>query len=403
MSFSFLKKPEKREVVLILDIGSASVSGSFVEFLPKENPTVLTMSTEPIKFIKELRGDRFKKEMFKSLGIVLQNLTKESSLYLGGQGGRVFKVYCSLASPWFVSQTKTIKINRDKEFDIDEDFIAELLNKEEESFEESDLSKYGSDKRLDSETIERKLIDTKLNGYRTLNPVGKRATSAEFNLFMSMSQKSILDSIEDTILKHFHVREIHFNSFTLISFLAVRDMYDRVPNFILLDITGEVTDVSLIKSGSIAKTTSFPYGKNSLIRELASGEKTSGEEALSLMRLMFSGHLGQTKTKKVKTILDNAGSKWVKEFQKALLDLSGGAVLPTTVFFTSDEDIAPFFGEIIRSEAFIQKSLTQSSFVVSFLNPFSLDSYVSFRRKEERDTFIAVSAIFFNRIFELRE
>ena len=55
----------------------------------------------------------------------------------------------------------------------------------------------------------------------------------------------------------------------------------------------------------------------------------------------------------------------------------------------------------MKSEEFSQSIMTDGLFVVSFVNCSSLDSYVLFRTKEEKDTFIAIEAIFFNRVFEL--
>jgi cell division ATPase FtsA len=268
-------KKNKKEVVLILDIGSGSVAGSFVEFNIGQDPRVLYVKRVPIKLFLTLSGERFKKAMLESLSITLNDLNKNGLRQLESySNNRVKKVYCSLASPWFVSQTKTLVVKEDKEFTITAKFISDLLQKEEDSFENSNLSKYSSNKRHASEVIERKLIDVRLNGYKVKDPIGKKAQSAEFDIFLSMSQATILDSIEDVLSKYFLTEEINFHSFTLVSFSAIRDIYESVSSFLFLDITGEVTDISIIKLGTILKTASFPVGKNSVIREVTKTLKT---------------------------------------------------------------------------------------------------------------------------------
>jgi hypothetical protein len=405
MPFFLLNKKNKKETVLILDIGSGSVAGSIVEFIIGEAPKIIYVKRVPVKLIKSLSGHRFKKEMLKSLGIVLKDLNKNGLTYLEkSPRDNIKKVYCSLASPWFVSETKTVNIKKDKPFLITEKFISDFLAKEEKDFENSNLSKHGSGRSSHSEVIERKLIDIKLNGYKTEEPLGKKVSQFDVSILFSMSQEDILNSIEETVSRYFYIEDFNFNSFTLVSFSAIRDMYKSVKSFLFLDITAEVTDVSLVKNGNILETMSFPLGKNSVIREISKKLKTTPEEAHSSFRLLFSGSLGKTKIDILTKALDKLKENWSKEFQETLIHLSDNiSLVPNTVFFTSDDDISSWYGDIIKSEEFIQFSMTENPFTVSFINRLSLGAYVSFRSKAEKDTFIALESVFFNRLFESGE
>ena len=247
------------------------------------------------------------------------------------------------------------------------------------------------------------MVEIKLDGYKTNNPYDKSASEVEISLFLSMAPSDILDEIEDTVEKHFYIKQIDFHSFTLVSFSAIRDMYERVSNFLLLDITAEVTDVSIIKKGNILKTASFPIGKSSLIRKVVEGTRTIPEEALSSIRLFLSGDSKGKKAEILEKILSQSKEKWVKGLRKSLAALSSETSLPTTVFFTSDEDISLWYSGAIKSEQFAQQSLTGDAFIVSFVNCSTLGSYVRFRSNSEKDSFIAIESIFFNRIFELEQ
>jgi hypothetical protein len=404
MSFFSVGKKNKKETVLVLDIGSGSVAGSFVEFSRNKLPKIVYVKRVPIKLIESLSGVRFKKEMIKSLKEVLHDLSKNGLLYIEKSSKNNLKrAYCSLASPWFVSEAKTVKIKKEKSFIITEKFISDFIEREESEFENSNLSKYGSNKKYQSEVIERKLVDIKLNGYKTQDPLGKKAKEIDISIFFSMSQENILDSIEEVVSKYLYISEISFHSFTLASFSSIRDMYETVSNFLFLDITAEVTDVSLIKNGNILDTMSYPVGKNSVIRAVSKKLKTTTTEALSSLNLLFSGSLNKTKSDLLTRALEAPKKTWSEGFQKALIALSKGVSVPTTVFFTSDMEISSWFGDIVKSEEFIQFSMTDSPFIVSFINCSSLDAYIDFRGKAEKDTFIAVESIFFNRMFELGE
>lgn len=392
MPFSFFKRKDKKEVILVIDIGSGTVAASLVEFSKLEIPKILYVKRVPLGFLKELSGKRFKEAMTKALDLAIVDIQKTGLKYM--EGNRIERVFCSLASPWFISQTKTIKIKKEKPFTVSLSFLSEVLKKEEEEFE-------NSNKKVHSEVIERKMINIKLNGYKTDNPINKKINEIEFNIFFSMAQSSVLDEIEGIIAKHFHVDEIIFHSFTLIAFSAVRDMYERVSDFLLLDITGEVTDVSLIKDASIVKTMSFPVGKNTVLRSLSKELKTSPEEVLSSLKLLYSKSLFGNKRDKLRKSVALAGDEWLKAFRESVVSLSDTSSLPSTIFFTSDDDLSVFYSKIMQSEEFTQSSMTSGLFVLRFINSYSLDSYIKFRTNAQKDPFIALGSIFFNRLFEL--
>jgi len=401
MFFPFINKKKQGEVVLILDIGSGSVAGSFVKFNLDELPEILYSKRKPIKFQKELKGERFKNEMLKSLDIVLSDLNKTGLNFLPNHSKKIDEAYCSLSSPWFVSQTKTLKIKKEKEFQVTSAMLTLLLKKEEEDFENSNLSKINKESLSSVEVIERKIVDIKLNGYKSEKPFGKKVKEAEFSIFMSVSETEILDLIEKALLKHFHINKLFFHSFTLISFSAIRDMYNRVVDFLMLDITGEVTDISLIKDGNILKTMSFPIGKNTLLRFVSEELKTSPEEALSSIKLLYTKSVLLDKKENLRKSIHNQKMIWSKEFQKAVNSLGGEGIIPSTVFFTADEDLSNFYSEAIKSDEFTKSILADRQFIISFINPATLSSYVSFHNKYDRDAFLGIESVFFDKVFEL--
>ncbi|PIP86741.1 hypothetical protein COV42_00745 [Candidatus Campbellbacteria bacterium CG11_big_fil_rev_8_21_14_0_20_44_21] len=397
--FGFFGDKNKKETALIFDIGSGSVAGALLEFSPQKNPKILYSRREDIKFQKNLQGARFKKEMYKSLGLVLEDLRKN---ILANSGHlRVFRrALCSLASPWFISETDFIKIEKEKPFLVTEEFLSKNILEAEKRFEDSSLAKYGSDRKQESEIIEKKIVDIRLNGYKTDEPLGKESQSVELSVFLSMSQKSVLDDIEDLVLEFFHLENLAYHSFGLVSFSAARDMYDRVSNFLLLDITGEVTDVSLIREKNIVKTISFPQGKNSVIRGLAKDLKIESGEAHSKLRLLFSSSLKKPNEEALRKKIEKHRSLWLQEFQKSLDFLSDGLSLPSTIFFTADDDFSSWYGEVIKSEKYAEHTMTEGSFIVSFINSSSLGSFVEFE-SNKKDTFLGIISLFFKKVFEL--
>jgi len=399
--FSLFSKQNKKETVLIFDIGSASVAGALVEISREKEPTIIYTKRLPIKFQKNLSSSRFKKEMFTALDNVSRDLLMKGLFLAQGDGKKISRALCSLSSPWFVSETKTVKINQEKPFEITNSFLKDELDKEILLLEKSDLAKYNSQKIQDSEIIEKIVVDIKLNGYKIENPIGKKAKSVELSFFISMSQESILDGIEELISKNFHLKEILFHSFTLVSFTAIRDMYDRVSSFLMIDITGEVTDVTLVKKQNLIKTVSFPFGTHSMLRDISDGLKIDSGEALSAFKLFSANSLNKTKTKEIVLILEKSKKDWLQELGVALNKISGRMSLPTTVFFTADDDFSSWYGEIIKLEDYAQHSISEGAFIVSFMSSSNLSSYVTFKEKVKKDVFLGLESLYIDKLFEI--
>lgn len=390
MSIFSIKKKEK--LVAIFDIGSSSVSGALALIPDKKSdgiPKIIHTAHSEIPFQENLDFDRFLHLMLKSL--------EETAIKMA-KGNRAVpkKVFCFLASPWCATQTRVISHSRNTPFMFTEKMAAELIEKELKAFENSELKKY-ADVGSAAEIIESKNIEISLNGYKTAKPFGKYAHEVEMTLFVSMSPKTILDLVEEKIHTFFHVSGIHFHSFVFSSFVAVRDMFPENDDFLLADIGGEITDISMVKNDVISESASFPYGKNFLIRRISSSLNKLPAEALSLLSIYVAGKLESSMVRKMEGALKKARNEWLAHFQESLSGLSS-AFLPETVFLTADKDVSPWFAETIAKEEFSQYSQTRNKFNVILLEASSLRRFCKNKDGVERDPFLMLESIFINRI-----
>lgn len=394
-------KVEKKQISLIYDIGSGSVAGALVELSKGENPRIIYSKRIPVNIQEDLDSGILQKNLLKSLDEVSEKINKEGLQHLNfkrKRGRKIDSVTCTLASPWFVSQTKEIKIAKDQPFTVTKSLINKLIERETDKFQDSQLGKFKNDS---SEVIERKFTEIKINDYETKNPYGKKATEVDLALFMSIAPSDLLDEIEDVVSKYFFFDYIKFHSFALVSFSAIRDIHERIKDFVLLDITAEVTDVSIVKRGAVLETGSFPLGQNFLIRAVTKSLKTVPHEAISSLRRYLRGEMNEKGASTLQKILSKAKEKWLKSFQDILVKLSAESYIPRTIFFMTDDDLAPWFAEVIKSERFVQYTLSDEPFVVNFVDSSSLISHVKYSGGGKIDPFIATEAIFFNKLFEL--
>jgi len=384
MPLSFLRT-KKEKIVAVLDIGSASVGGAIVALGKDTTPKILFSVREDMVFQRDLNLERFTYSMLQSLERVLSKLEKS-----GEEKPHTF--FCILSSPWHESEMKTIKVKKDKPFIVTHKILDDITKEEVSTFR---LAMGVENKTKDlTEIIDIKNIQIKLNGYETSNPYDKSAENMEIALFIGLGSKKILEAIKNKVSKTFYVKNITFSTFSLSSFSTIRDIFSDKSNFLFLDITGEVTDISLIEGNVLVKSLSFPLGKNFIVRRTASEMNTAPEEVKSLLNMVRTGKSNEETSIRLENILRGVQKEWLTSFTQGITTLSKGRTIPSTVFFTADPDIAEWFVESIEKEEFGQAVLTSEMFDVRFLNTKVLEKFCSFKKGAVKDLFIALEAIF---------
>src|SRR3990167_7941734 len=319
----FSDDKKKEELMLVFDIGSSSVGGALFLMQNSRVPKIIFSIRESITLQKDLNADQFLSFTIKSLDIIV------NKIYMAKLGAPK-RIFCVLSSPWHVSQARVIKLAKNTPFVFTSKLADSLIQKEISLFEEEHLKKYantGSSFR----SIEFKNIKTMLNGYE------KKQT-----------------------LKSKKKKNIKFSSFVIASFTIVRDIYINQENFLLIEIGGEVTDISMIKKNTLRESSSFPLGRNFIIRGVSSILRSSLDEAKSFISLFQNGHTALDMAKKLSPIIDKLKMEWLQKFQESLANLSNDISIPETIYMVVDKDLAGFFCETIENEQFNQYTLTES-------------------------------------------
>lgn len=385
----FSKKKIEKELALVFDIGSSSIGGAIFEINKNGVPKIIFSIRESITLENEMDGERFLLLTLKALDIVA------SKVSLAGVGNPS-RVFCVLSSPWYASQTRVIKLEKNVPFIFNSKLADSLIQKEIGLFEKEHLSKF-ADTNDKMRMIEFKNMKTILNGYATSLPYNKKCKKLEMVIFVSMSSDKVLKKIEEKIHKHFHNRDVRFYSFAIASFALVRDMFQEQKDFLLIDICGEVTDISLVKKDALMNSISFPLGRNFMIRKMAGKLNYSLDEARSYISLYKDGHLSSNLEKKIAPVINKIKIEWLNEFQKSLINISEKSSIPSDVFITVDQDFASFFGDIIKNEEYNQYTLTHSKFKIMFLNTQTFHKTADFQNDTNRDPFLIIESLFINR------
>lgn len=394
MGFLFSSKKEK--LVAIFDIGSGSVGGALVK-IPSDKeslPTILKSTRTDIVERDDLDFNLFLKDMILALGFTSRNLYNTKI-------GAPEEIICVLASPWYLSETRLIKMSKEHSFTFTTKVVNELLDKEIQALNSTYKNKYG-DIESTPEVIEHPIVGVSLNGYHVDDPLGKKTRSIEMNMVISLSPKMCLDKIRDTISKNFHHTPLSFSSFMVTSFVSVRDRYMNHDSYLLLDIGGEVTDVGIISKGVLKDSLSFPYGRKTFFRDICKKMKIEPRDAHEIFNLYNKGTLSAKESKKFLPVLLEAEGSWGKSFRECINTLPRTLTLPNVIFLTVDFDVKNWFVKVINGEEYIQSMVPNKKFTLvaidgpEFLNMCNV-------KEGTCDPFLMIESIGVTRKIELYE
>jgi hypothetical protein len=393
-------KKDKKMYAIIFDIGSGSVGGAVVEFSSNEKiiPEILYALRTPISYQKHLRPDRFLNEMLISLNSVSQDIEKNGLRKLKSYRFAIEDIFCVFSSPWYAAQTKILKLKRREPFTLTAGSIMKIIARADSHFRKTSEVPGRNQKEEDMKLIERNAIQISLNEYPTEKPFGKKARSADIALYLSMISNDVYIKTRDTLKNTFNTDSISYHSFALSSFSALRDVFASEKNFLIMDISGELTDILLVREGVLLETISFPLGKNFILRYISESLDTIPEEAHSLIRAYLENKGDGGKSSKFDKILLQMKDKWLAAFRKALSDLGEGLPLPRTIFLTADIDLGNWFAETINNDDFSKNTLAEAPFTVVLVKDKQLEEYVHTQKGVPSDFFIALESIFFQNV-----
>lgn len=390
-----------KKVNLIIDIGSGSLTTALVLFEEGKIPVFLHTARQEFVIIDKPDSLKLFDNMSKALEDSLATLMKSGfdHKYWKANNKKIDGALISFSSPWFMPKTKHIEIVKEKPFLLSESFVEDTISKEEEVFKNEIKSAGGTEDSF--EVIEKTVVHIKINGYILNQTFGHRTNTFDAYLCMSVVSSSVMDKIHDIILQYAHIKkdEVIAHTFPLISFTVLRDLYQNYSNFIIIDTTSEVTDVTLVENEIITETASFPSGRNFIIRQIAKNFLVSTEIAESTFSLYTLGKLDSETTEKMQAILVEVEKEWSIYFEKAISEISKGLNLPNRAYISSDSDVASLYTAFLKlPKADATSGLRKNIDIVHLNNTILAQLYVN-DSISIPDEFITTVAIFYNKMF----
>jgi len=385
------------KTVALFHVSSDSVASALVTFHDRSGsivPEILCETRERFKMENDITFERF-------LDCMATSFVEAGRKMVNQKQGAPDHIYVILGAPWYAAQVRSVRKEQAADGLITKRTISDIVSEETRKFKAEELARYeGAGEEVTM--VEEELVRVALNGYETTNPYGKRARVIELSLLLSLSPQIVTKKIQSLAASVFHRHDVSFHSFLFASSIVSRDLFALHENFLLIDVSGEVTDIACVKGGSLSHLLSFPVGHAHFLRSVALKLSLSIEEARSLVSLEASGKLEEKTRERLMPALDAARTSWVRSLDAALFELSAGDLLiPHTVVCISLPEVAPLFVSAIEHDAMKGTNATEQPFSVALLGSNSLVPFtVSKSAISDR---LMIDALFLSRKERARE
>ena len=395
--FDFLKR-DTFEFALLITIVNGSIDIASVLF-GHDKPKFLYTSRHHFVVLEKPDAKELSDSVMRTLDEILSDFSKKGfdNKYWDYKEKRISNVLVALSSPWFIPKIKHLQISKNSLFTISHDFIDEILEKEEGIFIE-ELKKEDGNKKESFDVIEKSIVNLKINGYILKKNIGKITKNFDAYLRISVVESEFLRRVDDIVQKYIHIssKKTVFHTFPLISFSVARDIFSNNSNFILLDVTGEVTDLTLVQNDSVVAVSSFPSGRNYIIRKIATSFNTTFELAESTLRLYISKKLEDDGIKKLEEVITQIEAEWAVYFENSLLELSPQMVLPYKFYITADSDVSEIYKNYMSLSKTDTTSVIRRNMELIHIGQTTLSNFYENESLSQVSEFVAILAIFYN-------
>jgi hypothetical protein len=179
----------------------------------------------------------------------------------------------------------------------------------------------------------------------------------------------------------------------LAGFAVLRNIFKHRDDFLFINLTSLLTEVSLVKSGLLHETASVPIGAKKLMDALVKQLNITPAVANSLLKLYQAKQLEVGLSEKVSTILQDFKKTWLAQLREVFSHLSGGISLPSACYFLTQSSDWNFFSTLIDAEDYTQFSYQSNQFKIEAVSETSFLPFIKFQ-SGPMDSTVAILALF---------
>lgn len=353
MSFFGMGSKTERYGVII-DIGSGSVLSAIVHSnATQKHPQIIWSHREhtPIRNIDSI--EQSAKAVITALVNVSMQLDSvgRKALYDYDSKAKLTSVQSTISAPWSYTITKRIQYNQEKDFVITEDLIEELTVAVQEKIT-NDVKENDALLNLGLSVVTRGLKSLVANGYSTANPVGNTAKTLSLSLTSVIAQQYLIDVIEEMRDKLFAHADSQKLSFMLVMYTIARDLFGRLQDTCLVDVTYEATEIGVVRDEVLTYCTHTPFGLFSLAREISAITGATLHESFGYLHTdtpyAFVDTLPKSQKEEVEAIFESYIEKLVLLFHETGDSLSIPKQISINTDFRTESTMADLIERAVK-------------------------------------------------------
>ncbi|MDB5189881.1 MAG: hypothetical protein JWN49_207 [Parcubacteria group bacterium] len=375
-------KSKKRSSVVVIDIGSSSVAGAYVHYTDKELPIIYYTIRMPIV---PGEGEDIQTAMLRTLTAMGTELIEKGAPALRREtgSGSVDSVLVSVSAPWQETKVRTQAIHPDKPFTFTSRMLSEVVS---------------SSANLEAGRVStgESVIATILNGYEIPNPIGKRATRAEVVILSSTLEASVIDEIRTRVRKWYHTHEITFVAFAPATYTVLRDLYPHEKDFLILDVSGEGTDLAFVKAGLLVDVGTLPKGIHQLLDATRGAERMTIDEESGNARVPSEqpGYISPDRNARFVIRTEAVKKEWLTGLTDLFKQFAQNHALPRTLFLLADPNARDYLRRSLDTDALHSLWLSDEPLSLISVLPEQFAPYVQARGNAEGDIFLAILTLY---------
>lgn len=394
----------------MVDVGSGSVVIAIVKSDSNHlHPEIVWSKSEyiPLKQITALNESR--KRLISAFMDAFLFLDSEGRKALLGQNkkAKLEEIQITISAPWSYTLTKTISYKNDKKsFILSDDFVEELLDiarqKVKEDVKESEITN-----DLGLNIVSRVVSGILANDY-PIKYINKQRVNViklvELNSVFDEKINEKLSEVSEQVFKEIEIKRF---SFMTAFYYTVLDLYPKIEDFCLIDVTDEATEIGVVRNNILSYCTHMPYGLISLAREVSEILGITIGEAREFFDLdnpkSYLEKYSETKKKDVESVVFEYQKRLGKLFRRTGDELS----IPKIFFLNGDSLKVDFFKRCILT---VMEKKSNNDYLVNetaadLLKKYYKDEEWNDLGEEKNNMAILISAQFFhtknfNRQFE---
>lgn len=226
---------KKTETVVLIDISTSSVAGAYLRCTVGQPPIFLFSRRTLVELRPDEQQDKALERALKFLGEAL--IREGAPVVARATGsGTIKHILVSIDAPWQKTLVRNEYFEQDKPFTFNKSFLDAAIE---------ETSRPVPGKILTDDSV----IGTILNGYETDDPYEKQAHRAEIVVLSSLIEEVFANKITTLLRSIYHTKHITLMAGGSLRFQAIREAFPHEDNALVIDATGPITSIALIRNG----------------------------------------------------------------------------------------------------------------------------------------------------------